>query len=247
MADERPVIGLCAALEDARWANWALPAVLLPYDYVLAIQRAGGLALLIPPVPQLAEDPTDALDRIDALMLAGGVDIDPAMYGAERHPMTGNTVPDRDRSEIALTRAAIERDMPVLGICRGSQVINVALGGTLHQHLPELVGHEEHRRNPGSFENSDHDVQLQPGSLAARAATQELHGIKSHHHQAVDRLGDGLVITGRSTLDDLPETIELPGHRFVLGVQWHPEADVHSRVIGALVDEAREYRTAAVT
>jgi putative glutamine amidotransferase len=247
MGDDRPAIGICTALEHAEWGIWARTAVLLPYDYVQAIQRAGALALMIPPDPVIVEDPSDALDRIDALILAGGADIDPAAYGVQAHPKTINTVPDRDRSEIALTRGAIERDMPVLGICRGMQVINVALGGTLHQHIPDLVGHEEHRRNPGSFENSDHDVRLQEGSLAARATTEELHGTKSHHHQAVDRLGDGLVITGRSTLDDLPETIEVPGRRFVLGVQWHPEADVHSRVIGALVDEARAYRSAAVS
>jgi putative glutamine amidotransferase len=242
----RPVIGLCAALEEARWAAWALRAVLLPYDYVRAIQDAGGLALMIPPDPQLEANPGEGLDRIDALILAGGADIDPAAYGAVPHPATSNMVPERDRCEIALTRGAIERDMPVLGICRGMQLINVALGGTLHQHVPELVGHEDHRRNPGSFENSQHDVRLEPGSLAARAATEEEHQTRSHHHQAVDRLGAGLVATGYSTPDELVETIELPSRRFVLGVQWHPEADESSQVIGALVEEARQHRGAAV-
>jgi putative glutamine amidotransferase len=240
------VIGLCTALEQARWSIWDLRAALLPYDYVRAIQDAGGLTLMIPPDPQLEDNPSEALDRIDALILAGGADIDPAAYGAVPHARTQNMVPERDRCEIALTRAAVERDMPVLGICRGMQLINVALGGTLHQHVPELVGHESHRRNPGSFENSEHDVRLEPGSLAARAATEEQHETRSHHHQAVDRLGEGLVATGRSALDDLVETIELPSHRFVLGVQWHPEADESSQVVSALVDEARQYRAAAV-
>lgn len=246
MAEPRPTIGICTALEQANWGVWDRRAVLLPFDYVLAIQKAGGLAVLIPPDPHLEENPEEVLDRIDALILAGGADIDPAAYGAQPHPATKNTVPARDRSEIALARAAIARDMPVLGICRGMQLINVALGGTLRQHLPDLVGHEEHRRNPGSFENSDHDVQLAPGSLAARAAAEELHGAKSHHHQGVDELGEGLVVTGLSTLDDYPEAIEAPACRFVLGVQWHPEADGESRVIGSLVEQAREYRAAAV-
>jgi putative glutamine amidotransferase len=139
-------------------------------------------------------------------------------------------------------RRALERDMPVLGICRGMQVLNVACGGTLHQHLPELVGHEDHRRVLGSFDGADHDVRLAPGSLAARAAGEELHATKSHHHQGVDRVGDGLVVTGWAQLDELPEALELERNRFALGVQWHPEADERSRLIAALVEEARARR-----
>ncbi|HEY2771075.1 MAG TPA: gamma-glutamyl-gamma-aminobutyrate hydrolase family protein [Solirubrobacteraceae bacterium] len=240
----RPAIGLCTALERAQWGIWDLRAALLPYDYVRAIQDAGGVSLMIPPDTELEQNPGDALDRIDALVLAGGADIDPAAYGAAPHPATHNTVPERDRSEIALVRAAIERDMPVLGICRGMQLINVALGGTLHQHVPELVGHEEHRRNAGSFENSQHDVRLEPGSVAARAATEERHVALSHHHQAVARLGEGLLATGYSAPDDLVETIEIPSCRFVLGVQWHPEADESSQIVAALVEEARQCRSA---
>jgi putative glutamine amidotransferase len=199
---------------------------------------------MIPPDPYLVEDPDDVLERLDALVLAGGADIDPASYGALPHAETTGTVPARDRAEIALARRAIELDLPVLGICRGMQLINVALGGTLHQHVPDVVGNHEHRRTPGTFVGADHPVDLQEGSLAARAAGELHHNTKSHHHQAVDRLGEGLVITGTSSLDGLIETIELPDRRFVLGVQWHPEADEQSRIIGALVEQARQDRGA---
>jgi putative glutamine amidotransferase len=235
----RPVIGMCTALERARWSAWDQSAALLPHNYVQAVQRAGGLALMIPPDPELVEDPQQLLDLIDGLILAGGADIDPSSYAQKPHPETVDTVPERDVFEIALTRAAIERDMPVLGICRGMQLINVACGGTLVQHLPDHVGHHEHRRVLGSFDGTDHDVLLSEGSLAASAAGQIAHTTKSHHHQGVDRLGDGLLVSGVSTLDDLPEAVELEGRRFVLGVQWHPEADPDSNVIGAFVDAAR--------
>jgi putative glutamine amidotransferase len=153
-------------------------------------------------------------------------------------------VPARDEAELALVRRAIERDLPVLGICRGMQLINIALGGTLNQHLPDLVGHDDHRRNPGSFDGSEHDVRLEPGSLAARVIGEEIHSTKSHHHQGVDALGEGLVISGRSVLDDLPEALEAPESTWVLGVQWHPEADPDSSVLAAVVEEARSRRLA---
>jgi putative glutamine amidotransferase len=233
---------MCTALEQARWSVWEQPAMLLARNYVDAVQRAGALVLMLPPDPCLLEDPGQALEMIDGLVLTGGADIDPAFYGQQAHAETVDTVPERDAFEIALTRAAIERDLPVLGICRGMQLINVARGGTLLQHLPEHYGHGEHRRAIGSFDGADHDVRLIEGTLAARAAGEIEHATKSHHHQGIDRLGDRLLISGRSALDDLPEAIEWedgPSHRrFVLGVQWHPEADLASSVIGALVEAA---------
>jgi putative glutamine amidotransferase len=242
---DRPVIGLCTALERARWSVWDQQAFLLPRSYIDAVQRAGGVAVMLPPDERVIEDPDSLLDLLDGLILAGGADIDPESYGSERHAETLGTVPERDSFEIALTRRAFERDLPLLGICRGMQLMNVARGGTLLQHLPESHGHHAHRRNPGSFDGADHDVRLHEGSLAARAAGETTHGTKSHHHQGVDRLGEGLEVTGWSTLDELPEAIEVPGSRFALGVQWHPEADETSRLIEALVAEAAAARAAA--
>lgn len=238
----RPVIGICAPLVQAQWGYWDRPAALLAINYIDAVQAADGMVVLIPPDPEFDSDPDEILDLIDGLILAGGNDIDPANYGAEPHPTTAPPVPERDAAELALTRRAWERDLPILGICRGMQLLNVARGGTLIQHLPERVGHEEHRRVPGSFEGADHDVRLAPGSLIARAAGEQIHVTKSHHHQAVDEVGEGLEVTGHSMLDDLPEAVEAPDHHFVLGVQWHPEADESSRVIATLVEAAREHQ-----
>jgi putative glutamine amidotransferase len=232
------VIGICSALERAKWSVWDQEAYLTPRGYIDAVQRAGGLALLLPPDEQLEREPDEILDLLDGLILAGGADIDPAQYGADPHPATNGWIPERDTFEIALARRALERDMPLLGICRGMQLMNVATGGTLNQHVPDSHGHEDHRRSPGSFDNADHDVRLEPGSLAARAAGETQHGTKSHHHQGIDALGSGLVVTGWADLDELPEAIEAPDKRFALGVQWHPEADELSRVIEAFVSEA---------
>jgi putative glutamine amidotransferase len=234
----RPRIGICAALERARWTVWDQEAFLLSRSYADALREAGGIAVMLPPDPWLVEHPDDALDALDALVLAGGADIDPGSYGAERHRCTINTRPERDVVEIALARRALERDMPLLGICRGMQLLNVALGGTLIQHLPDDVGHTDHRRSLGSFDNADHDVRLTPGSLAARAAGETVHATKSHHHQGVDRIGEGLVESGWSVLDDLVEAIEVPDRAFALGVQWHPEVDPRSGVVRALVAAA---------
>jgi putative glutamine amidotransferase len=242
MAGDRPVIGITTGLTRAQWGVWDQRASVLAFAYVEAIHDAGAIALLIPPDPALADHPDELLDRIDALILSGGNDVDPASYGAAPHPKTDTPVPERDRTEIALARRAAERDMPVLGICRGMQVLNVAYGGTLTQHLPDDVGHEDHRRHPGTFDDADHDVRLSPDSLAAQVAGEEHHSTKSHHHQGVAAIGEGLTVTGVSTLDEVPEAIEAHDREFVLGVQWHPEADVNSQVIKGLVAQARRYR-----
>lgn len=218
---KRPVIGLCASVERARWSVWDDEAVMLPRSYVYAVQRAGGLALLLP--PDEVEDPSEWLSLLDGLILAGGAD-----YG---------DVPDRDAFEVALGLAALDADLPLLGVCRGMQLMNIARGGTLIEHLPDVLGHEDHRAVPGAF--GDHDVRLREGSLAARAAGELVHATKSHHHQGVDRIGEGLEVTGWSVVDDLPEALEDPTRRFALGVQWHPEADPASREIAALVEAAR--------
>jgi putative glutamine amidotransferase len=240
----RPAIGITTPFTQARYGVWDQHSAVLPAGYVTEVRRAGGLALMVAPEPELVADPDELLHRLDGLIVSGGVDVDPSSYGAERHPETKGCTPERDAFELALARRATELDLPVLGICRGMQVLNVAFGGTLIQHLPDAFGHEDHRRVPGNFDEADHDVRLVPDSLAASAAGELLHTTKSHHHQGVDEVGEGLIVTGSSVIDDLIEAIELPERRFALGVQWHPEADEHSRVIGALVEAAAEYRDA---
>jgi putative glutamine amidotransferase len=239
-----PLIGICTALEQARWGVWDQPAVLLPRNYVDAIQRAGGVALLLPPDSRLVAEPDIALDLIDGLLLAGGADVDPQFYGEQRAPQTVNTVPERDDFELALARRAIERDIPFLGVCRGMQVMNVAQGGTLIQDLPAALGHTDHCRVPGSFDGADHPVHLAAGSQAAKAVGDEHAGTLSHHHQGIGELGEDLRVSGWSDLDEVPEAIEVPEKRFAVGVQWHPEADATSQVIATLVEEAREYALA---
>ena len=218
----RPVIGLCAAIERARWTVWDDEAVLLPRGYADAVQRAGGIAVMLAPDPDLSE-PASYLAFLDGLILAGGAD-----YGEN---------PVRDAFEIALGLAALDADLPLLGVCRGMQLMNIARGGTLIEHLPDVVGHEDHRAIPGAF--GDHDVRLADGSLAARAAGAVTHPTKSHHHQGVDQIGDGFEVTGWAVVDELPEALEDPSRRFALGVQWHPEADPAAREIAALVEAAR--------
>ena len=235
---KRPVIGICSAIESARWAAWDVVVNLSPRTYSLAVQRAGGLALVLPPDDVVAESPDELLDMLDALILAGGSDIDPASYGAQPHPETRNTRPERDRFEIALGTRALERDMPVLGICRGMEMLNVIQGGTLNQHL----GLELHRHTPGVF--TDHRVQLEAGSLAARVVGGETTEVKSAHHQGVEEIGEGVVVTGHAD-DGVVEALELPDRTFAVGVLWHPEEDERSRVIGSLVNEARDRMQAA--
>ena len=228
------MVGVCAALESVSWGAWQVLANVSPRTYTNAIQLGGGMPLLLPPDDTTAEAPGQQLDILDALLLAGGSDIDPATYGARPHPKTGATNPERDRFELAMAHGALERDMPVLGVCRGMEMLNVACGGTLDQHLQNADGH---CHTPGAF--GDHEVRLEPGSLAARAVGAERASVKSHHHQGIAELGEDLVATGWSVPDELVEAVEIPKRRFALGVLWHPEEDLRSRVIGALLEEAR--------
>jgi putative glutamine amidotransferase len=235
VASGAPAIGICAAIERVSWGSWLeLETLVVPRTYALAVQRAGGIALVLPPDDSARDHREAWLDRLDGLLLAGGSDINPGAYGADVDPHTVNVWPDRDEFELALARGALERDMPILGICRGMQMLNVACGGTLHQHLPDQVGNTRHLEVPGIF--NEHGVDLEPGSLAARASGTPSPTVSSHHHQGVDALGAGLVATGRAAGDDLVEAIEIPDRRYALGVLWHPEEDPDSPVIASLVE-----------
>jgi putative glutamine amidotransferase len=233
----RPLIGVSAAVEPASFGVWKDEAsVLLPLSYARAIHGCGGMVAMLPPDRRSSEDPDELLDRLDALVIAGGADIDPEAHGAVPHPETVGTNPDRDRFEIPLARRALERGIPLLGVCRGMQVLNVACGGTLDQHIPDRLGHEIHRPLPGSW--AEHDVRIEPGSLAARATGTELLTVKSHHHQGIDRIGDALTATAWATDDDSVEAIESGDGGFALGVLWHPEEDAADQVIPSLVELA---------
>jgi gamma-glutamyl-gamma-aminobutyrate hydrolase PuuD len=233
----KPLIGITTYVEPARWGNWQLDAALIPYMYVQGLERAGARPLLVPP----SEDAVgETLDALDGLLLSGGADLDPDTYGAEAHPETSGVRPARDRAELALLEGALARDMPVLAVCRGLQVLNVARGGDLVQHLPEVVGHEEHRAVPGVF--SEHPVRIDRGSrlgglLGERAPVQ------SHHHQGLGALGAGLREVAWAD-DGTVEAVEDPEQRFAVGVLWHPEAGADARLFEALVAEARAYREA---
>jgi putative glutamine amidotransferase len=231
----RPLIGICAAVEPATFGPWTdEPAVLLPISYPRAVQTGGGIAIMLPPDELTEDSPDELLDRLDALILGGGADLDAGSHGAEPHPETVGTNPDRDRFELALARRALERDLPVLGVCRGMQVMNVAAGGKLEQHLPDAVGHDRHRPVPGQW--AEHEVNLAPGSLAARVTGAERLMVKSHHHQGIAELGEGFEATGWAADEDTVETIESPNGTFVIGVLWHPEEDPDDGIIPALVE-----------
>jgi len=233
----RPVIGITAYAQDAKWGVWHVPAVLIPLSYVDAVEGAGGRAVLIPPTEVGVEETLDALDGV---VFSGGADVDPSRYGAEPHPETDTPQTRRDAGEMALLQAALARDVPVLAICRGFQLLNVARGGDLIQHLPEKVGHDVHKQVPGEF--VEHPVEIKGGSRLA-SIVGESSDVTSHHHQALGRVGDGLVETAWAA-DGTLEAVEDPSRRFTVGVQWHPEAGEDAALFEALVAEAREYRTA---
>jgi putative glutamine amidotransferase len=224
-------VGITTYLETVRWGYWERPAALLAQSYVDSVQRAGGVPVLLPPVRAGAREAAAALD---ALVLSGGPDVDPAWYGEPARPST-ITRPDRDAWELAVLRAALDSGLPVLAICRGMQLLNVACGGSLHQHLPDVVRHDRHLPAPGVF--GPNAVRIEPcsrlaGILGAGAVS------RCHHHQAVHRLGDGLVPSGWAD-DGTVEGLEHTGHDFVLGVQWHPEEDQDDRrLVGALIEFA---------
>jgi putative glutamine amidotransferase len=234
----RPLIGITTYITPAKWGVWDAETALLPATYVQAVQRAGGRPLLVPPSEEAVDE---TLAALDGLILPGGSDLEPGLYGQEPHPETYGVVPERDRGELALLNGALERDMPVLAICRGSQVLNVARGGDLVQHLPEVVGHERHKEDPGVF--GDHDVHIdgasRVGSLVGGHAP-----IKSHHHQGFGRLGDGLRDVAWAE-DGTVEAVEDPQRPFVVGVLWHPEAGEDDALFAALVEAAQAYRDRA--
>lgn len=227
----KPLIGITTYVEPASWGHWAeVEAALIPYDYVRAVERAGGRAVLVPPDDEGSEE---VLDALDGLVFSGGNDLDPGGYGAGAHPATVGTNPERDRGELALLQAALQRDLPVLAICRGFQVLNVARGGDIVQHLPDVVGHEEHREVPGEF--SEHAVRVDSSSRIG-----DVHGpVKSHHHQAVGRVGDGLREVAWAE-DGTVEGLEDPEKPFLVGVLWHPEAGQDQRLFDQLVEAARK-------
>jgi putative glutamine amidotransferase len=232
-----PVIGICAVHERARWAFWDQTAHLVADTYVAALQSTGAIAVLLP-VDLRA--PEALFDRIDGLLLIGGADLDPRCYGQQPGPGVEATYPERDRFELALTDAALARGMPYLGICRGMQLLNVARGGTLLQELVDSDGDHPHRRIVGTFEGNEHEIELEPDSLAARAIGELVHIGRCHHHQAIDRLGEGLRVSGRSRPDGVAEAIETDDGSWALGVQWHPEASDKLALFQAFADAARE-------
>jgi len=232
----RPLIGITTYVEPASWGHWQLDAALIPYDYVRSVEQAGGRALLVPPSTDAVDE---TLDALDGLVLSGGADVDPDSYGADVHPETSGTRPERDAGELALLQAALARDMPVLAVCRGFQILNVARGGDLEQHLPDAVGHEQHREVKGVF--SEHAVRIEDGSRLGGLLGGEHAPVKSHHHQGVGRVGEGLHEVAWAE-DGTVEGLEDPQRRFALGVLWHPEAGEDARLFEALVAEADAYR-----
>ena len=238
-----PVIGLTTYRQQARSGVWDVPASFLPAVYLEGVTRTGGIAVLLPPQPVDGAIAEQVIGRLDGLILTGGKDVDPAAYGQQPHPATEEPANERDEWEFALLRAALDRRVPVLGICRGPQVINVALGGTLHQHLPDVLGHSGHRVADATF--ASHTAQIAAGSRLNRLLGESIQ-TRCYHHQAIDQLGTGLVASARC--DGIVEGIESAGTDFVVGVQWHPEENLDDlRLFAALVEAARIYATGKVS
>lgn len=230
----RPVIGISTYEEPARWGVWEMPATLLPASFPRLVRASGGLAVMLPP-DDTADAAREAVAALDGVVIAGGADVEPARYGETPDPRTGPPARARDAWELALIEAAIDRQVPLLGICRGMQLLNVALGGTLHQHL------DGHTGGTGVF--GEHAVTPVPGTVYA-AAVGEPAVVPTYHHQAVDRLGSGLTASAYAS-DGTVEAIELTDHEsLVLGVQWHPEMGEDIRLMTALVDAAARRRSA---
>ena len=232
-----PLIGLTTYRQQAQSGVWDVHASFLPGAYLDGVTRGGGVAVLLPPQPVDTGAAGRVLDALDGLIITGGRDVDPGSYGHEPHPETHEPARDRDAWEFALTDAALQRRMPILGICRGAQVLNVALGGTLHQHLPDIIGHTHHR--PGDAVFSTTTVQTVPGSRLA-GLIGESTDAKCYHHQGIAHLGEGLVVSGIS--DGVIEAVRWTGSSFVMGVQWHPErtadASMGVGIVRMLVERA---------
>ncbi len=229
----KPLIGLSSYREQARWGVWDQGADLLPSVYADAIVRAGGVPVLLPPATDAADAAASVVGRLDGLVISGGADVAPDRYGEEAHPRTLKVRPDRDAWELALLAAADDASLPVLGVCRGMQVMAVAAGGTLDQHTPDLVGHEQH--NPGADSFGEIEVTTDDSTVLRTVLGAEV-TVHCHHHQSV-RSHPGYVATARAA-DGTLEAMEAPGPRFCLGVQWHPEMGRDQRLFDALVAAA---------
>jgi putative glutamine amidotransferase len=234
MAPAAPLVGLTTYREPARWGVWDQSADLLPSSYARAVEVAGGVPVLLPPSLPYAASAAAVVARLDAVVVSGGADVEPALYDEAPHPATGPPRRDRDAWELALLAAADERGLPVLGVCRGMQVMSVAAGGALVQHLPDVTGAPTH--DPGGDGFGSVEVRLEPGSLLADLLGAERTGVRCHHHQAV-ATHPGLTPVAWAE-DGTVEALERPGPGFWLGVQWHPEVYGDAELFRALVDAA---------
>jgi putative glutamine amidotransferase len=226
----RPVIGISTYREQARWGYWDVPAVLLPADYADAVADAGGEPVLLP----TASVSSGVVARLDGLVMAGGADVEPARYGEGPGPHTTAVRPDRDATEVALLQAALERDLPLLAICRGMQLLDVVLGGSLLQHLPDVPETEPHQLGLGLY--AERKISTAPGSTLDALIGPSV-TVHCHHHQALDRIAAGLTPTAWAE-DGVVEGVEATGRRFCLAVQWHPETGEDRRLFDGLVAAA---------